>query len=418
MSTVTNEQPTCEDSNEESQKIKRLVAIIFMGLIALALLFIGLVAKNVPQQPLFEFDDDEPMQQDVRPGQLLERIAAKTWNKADETNQLATVLPSEVNYQPVEDVINSVVEIHSDHVIQSDVIKVDDPPIGLNPQLDEQNEIDKQAGESSISVYSGNQNHSNQEKQQTLLNFPSSANDSNSLIKAALEAQASQDQYQQQNQQGYKKAFLQNQETTDDEISTPVKKLKSPYTLAAGTWLPATLVTGINSDLPGRVIAKINQAVYDTATGNHLLIPQGSTLLGQYDSQISFGQSRVLLVWSRIIFPNGDSINLNNMPGVDLLGMSGLKDKVNYHTTRLFSSTILFSAFSAVGQMSQSDHDEDNKTNTRSAMAAALGQQMSDTGNQLVQKNLHIQPTITIRPGTRFYVMLTKDFVLKVNAGY
>jgi len=410
MNTETVEQ--LENVSEETHKVKRLVVVIFIGLIIITLLFVGLVAKNVPQQPLFEFDDDEPMQQDVRPEQLLERLATKTWGNTDSANDLATILPSEVNYQPVEDAMTAFVD-HNE-IPQADITENDNPPAALNNQLELESEQNKQAGQSPISVYSGNQNHAAKSKQDMLdALLPSS--DYSGLIKAALEAQMGQDSYQQQNQQTSKKSFLQGQEgvVDGDESPAPLKKLKSPYTLAAGSWLPATLVTGINSDLPGRVIAKINQAVYDTAIGNHLLIPQGSTLLGQYDSQVSFGQSRVLLVWSRIIFPNGDSINLNNMPGVDLLGMSGLKDKVNYHTTRLFSSAILFSTFSAVGQMSQSDHDDDNKTSTRSTMAEALGQQMSETGNQLIQKNLHIQPTITIRPGTRFYVMLTKDLVLQ-----
>ena len=116
------------------------------------------------------------------------------------------------------------------------------------------------------------------------------------------------------------------------------------YTLKAGTILPATLLTAIQSDLPGTLIAKIRQDVFDTATGHYLLIPQGSTLIGRYDASLRFGQSRVLIVWSQLIFPNGKSLPLPHLPGVDESGQSGLHDRVNHHYLRLLSSA-LFTQF-------------------------------------------------------------------------
>jgi type IV secretion system protein TrbI len=119
--------------------------------------------------------------------------------------------------------------------------------------------------------------------------------------------------------------------------------------IKAGTIIPATLVTGINSDLPGTMIGKVRRNVYDTVTGNYLLIPQGTTLIGNYDSKVVFGQSRVLIVWSRLIFPNGSSFDLQGMPGVDLTGMAGLHDQVDNHYKRIFGSALLFSVFGAAG---------------------------------------------------------------------
>jgi type IV secretory pathway VirB10-like protein len=211
--------------------------------------------------------------------------------------------------------------------------------------------------------------------------------------------------YQIQNQQTDKENFFRNQTFLANQAT-----LLPSYALKAGTWINATLLTGINSDLPGSVIAKVNRSVYDTKTGNFLLIPQGTTLIGVYDSQISYGQSRVLLVWSRLIFPNGGSVDLQGMPGVDLQGMSGLHDKVNNHYKRIFSSALLFSVFSAAGQLSQPKNSSDTLTNQQ-IIYSAIGQQMTQTGAQLIEKNAHIQPTLEIRPGTRMNVLLTQDFI-------
>jgi type IV secretory pathway VirB10-like protein len=417
--------------SHETRKIKHVVAMILIGLIALAGLFLVLVAKNVPEQPVFEFEHAEPMPDDIRPAQLLERLEETAWNaKEDKETELAAVLPSEVSYKPMQTAMPSFAE--------DEQAQPSDPPpfkettmVPLSNTLLLTTEVEKEAGQAPISVYAGDQHRASDQSDHNARLDLLSSDDNNALINVALAAQQAQDPYQQQNQQASKHAFLQGktQQASDTRAESILTKRHSPYTITAGSGLPATLVTGINSDLPGSVMAKINQAIYDTATGNHLLIPQGSTLLGQYDSQISFGQSRVLLVWSRIIFPNGDSVNLSNMPGVDLLGMSGLKDKVNYHTARLFSSVVLFSSFSALGQLGhhdnntnaamtdplseQTNNETSNNPGIRTAMMDALNQQISSTGNQLIQSHLRIQPTIEIRPGTRFYVMLTRDLVLE-----
>ncbi len=223
------------------------------------------------------------------------------------------------------------------------------------------------------------------------------------------------DDYSAQNAQLEKTAFLKASPSTEqDTISSALQKPRSPYEIKAGTLIPATLMTGINSDLPGTIIAKVRSDVFDTATGNYLLIPQGTTLLGVYDSQVAYGQSRVLIAWSRLIFPNGDSFDLAGQPGVDLIGMAGLHDLVDNHYLRLFGSALLFSTFGAAGQLSQPENATGQLT-TQQTIYSAIGQQLTQTGAQLAQKNMNIQPTIEIRPGSNFNVLLSRDIILPMS---
>ncbi len=216
------------------------------------------------------------------------------------------------------------------------------------------------------------------------------------------------------NAQSEKIAFLKNaNQSNDDYIHSTVKKPLSPYELKAGTIIPATLLTGINSDLPGTIIAKVRRDVFDTVTGNYLLIPQGTTLVGVYDSQITYGQSRVLIAWSRLIFPNGNSYDLSGQPGVDLAGMAGLSDITDHHYTRVFGSALMFSVFGALGQLSQPQQRTDQLT-TQQIIYAAIGQQMSQTAMQLVAKEMNVQPTIKIRPGMNFNVLLARDVMINL----
>lgn len=210
-------------------------------------------------------------------------------------------------------------------------------------------------------------------------------------------------------------AFLHqaNHPSESDVIPSELQHPLSRDTLQAGTIIPATLVTGIHSDLPGEIIARVRRDVFDSVSGNDCLIPQGTTLIGVYDSQIAYGQERVLIVWSRLLLPNGDSYDLQGQPGADLAGMAGLQDRVNHHYFRLFSSALLFSLFGAAGQMSQPQrrHAADSLS-AQEMLYGAIGEQMNQTGAQLIAKNMDIQPTIRIRPGTNFNVLLTRDMVL------
>lgn len=195
----------------------------------------------------------------------------------------------------------------------------------------------------------------------------------------------------------------------DAEVSTP----SSPYELQTGFVMPATLITGINSDLPGKIVAQISQNVYDTATGRHLLIPQGTKIWGTYSSQVAFGQSRVLVGWNRLIFPDGKTLDIGEMPGATGAGYSGFEDKVNNHYFRLFGAAFMMSAVTAGITWSQ-DRNEDNDddgTSASEAMSEALGQQLGQTASQLIQRHLNVAPTLEIRPGFRFNVIVTKDMV-------
>ncbi|WP_295393285.1 TrbI/VirB10 family protein [uncultured Thiodictyon sp.] len=170
-------------------------------------------------------------------------------------------------------------------------------------------------------------------------------------------------------------------------------------------------MSGINSDLPGQILAQVSENVYDTPTGKYLLIPQGARLVGSYSSQVAYGQSRVLIAWQRIVFPDGTAMDVGAQPGVDGSGYAGFTDKVNNHYVRLFGSAIMLSAVTA--GIAYSQPAQTGVTNAQpsfsSAMSEALGQQLGQVTGQLLSKNMSISPTLEIRPGYRFNVMLTKD---------
>lgn len=197
--------------------------------------------------------------------------------------------------------------------------------------------------------------------------------------------------------------------------------LVSPYEIKTGTVIPGVMIGGINSDLPGQIIAQVRENVWDTASGHHLLIPQGARLVGLYDNQVTRGQSRVLVAWTRIIYPDGSSVDLGSMPGADQGGYAGVRDKVNNHYMKVFGDALLMSLFSAGIQLSQPDSTNQNGGYTsQQIIAGSLGQQLGQAGMQITQKNLAIQPTLEIRPGYRFNIMVTKDMILapwKENAG-
>jgi len=185
---------------------------------------------------------------------------------------------------------------------------------------------------------------------------------------------------------------------------------RTPYELRAGFVVPATLISGINSELPGQIVAQVSQNVFDTATGKWRLIPQGSRLVGSYSSSVAYGQGRVLVAWQRIIFPDGKAMDIGAMPGADSAGYAGLNDQVNNHYVRLFASAFLMSGVTAGISLSQPQQTTGTTTPTAgSAMSEALGQQLGQVTAQLIAKNMNIAPTLEIRPGYRFNVIVTKD---------
>jgi type IV secretion system protein VirB10 len=211
-----------------------------------------------------------------------------------------------------------------------------------------------------------------------------------------------------QNMQERKSAFL-NAATDKRTVSADRLDAKaSPYVVQAGTVIPAALITGIRSDLPGQITAQVTEAVYDSPTGKYLLIPQGAKLIGQYDSSVAFGQSRVLLVWTRIIMPDGNSIVLERQPGADTQGYAGLEDEVDNHWGMLFKAAVL-STLLSVGAEAGTSQDENNLVQ---AIRSGASNSISQTGQQIVQRQLNIQPTLTIRPGFPVRVIVTRDLVL------
>ena len=184
---------------------------------------------------------------------------------------------------------------------------------------------------------------------------------------------------------------------------------RSPYALRTGFVVPATLISGINSELPGQIMAQVSQNVYDTPTGRHLLIPLGSRLVGNYSSDVAYGQARVLVAWQRIVFPDGKAIDIGSMPGADGAGYAGFNDKVNNHYFRIFGSALLMSAVTAGISLSQKEDSRGNRQRASDALSEALGQQLGQVTGQMIAKNLSIAPTLEIRPGFRFNVIVTKD---------
>ena len=187
----------------------------------------------------------------------------------------------------------------------------------------------------------------------------------------------------------------------------------SPYELKRGSVIPATLVTGINSDLPGRITAQVSQNVYDSATGRHLLIPQGSKLFGRYDSNVSFGQNRVLVVWTDIIFPNGSTLQIGGMAGTDAAGYGGFKHRVNNHYLRTFGSAVLVALIGAGTDMmiSQDRNAFGTANSAEDAARRSFAETFGRMSEQTVSRNLNVQPTLEIRPGYRFNVLVDQDIV-------
>jgi type IV secretory pathway VirB10-like protein len=184
----------------------------------------------------------------------------------------------------------------------------------------------------------------------------------------------------------------------------------------AGGGIPAALITGIRSDLPGQITAQVTENIFDTPTGRARLIPQGARLIGVYDSQVAFGQSRVLLVWTRLIMPNGRSIVLERQQGADAGGYSGLEDEVDNHWGALFKAALL-STLLGVGSELGTTSGTGSNSDVITALRRGSSDSLNQTGQKVVQRNLDIQPTLTIRPGFPVRVIVNRDLVLEPYKG-
>lgn len=205
-------------------------------------------------------------------------------------------------------------------------------------------------------------------------------------------------------QRAFLDAGVDRQTVAPDRVMPPA----SPYVLQAGSVIPAALITGIRSDLPGQITAQVTQNIYDSPTGSVLLIPQGTRIIGEYDNGVAFGQRRVLLVWNRMIFPNGRSIVLERQTGADAAGYAGLEDGVDYHRWDLMKAAGLSTLLAVGAELATSDED-------RLVRAIRDGAQdtINQAGQQIVQRQLQVKPTLTIRPGFPFRVIVSRDLILE-----
>ncbi|WP_116970124.1 TrbI/VirB10 family protein [Blastomonas sp. UPD001] len=202
-----------------------------------------------------------------------------------------------------------------------------------------------------------------------------------------------------------RRGFLEQRK---DREGGPVVRDSAQGILQAGSIIPAALITGIRSDLPGQITAQVTQNVYDSPTGRILLIPQGSRLIGEYDSDVAAGQSRVLLAWDRLILPGGHSVSLERLPGADASGMAGLEDRTDYHWGNMLKAALV-STLLGVSSELVTGNDSDL------ARALRFGSQdtINQTGRQVVQRQLNVPPTLTVRPGYSFRIIVTRDLMLE-----
>jgi type IV secretion system protein TrbI len=207
--------------------------------------------------------------------------------------------------------------------------------------------------------------------------------------------------------QSGKRAFLaasaDRRTTASDRLSAPV----DPNVVQAGSIISAALITGIRSDIPGQITAQVTQNVYDSPTGHILLIPQGARLIGEYDSEISFGQNRVLLAWNRLILPDGRSILLDRQPGADGAGFAGLQDGVNYHWGSLAKAALISTVLGVGAELGSGSNDALTR-----ALRTGTQDTINQSGQQIVRRQLNVTPTLTIRPGFPVRVIVTKDLIL------
>jgi type IV secretory pathway VirB10-like protein len=215
-----------------------------------------------------------------------------------------------------------------------------------------------------------------------------------------------------QNGQDQKEAFLEKAGSAQTRNAGNLQMPASPYQVMAGTVISAALVTGIQSDLPGDVIATVTEPVYDTATGRYMLIPQGSRLMGKYNSQVSYGQSRVQVVWNRVILPDTSSIPLDNLVGSDPAGYAGLEDGVDWHWDRIFAGAALTTLLGIGAELAAPENRQDGD---RVVIAGRDGLQdtVNQVGQEMTRRNMNIQPTLTARPGLAVRLLVSRDLTLR-----
>ncbi len=224
------------------------------------------------------------------------------------------------------------------------------------------------------------------------------------LVRGDLDPQAA-DATDQTRKLAFLTAGAEKEVYNPHRLQTPV----SPYQLMAGTIIAASMISGLSSDLPGFVIAQVTENVFDSVSGRHLLVPQGSRLVGTYDTVVAFGQDRTLLVWQRIIMPNGSSVVIDNLPATDTGGYTGLSDDVNLHTWKLLKGIALATVLGVGNSLAFGNTGSD----ILNALRESTGQTTNRAGQRLVEKTLNVQPSLTVRPGWPLRIIVHKDIVLR-----
>jgi len=207
--------------------------------------------------------------------------------------------------------------------------------------------------------------------------------------------------------------FLQEQQNSFNYLEAKKTQPLSPYELKTGTLIPSVLITAINSDLPGPIKAQVSENVFDTATGNHLLIPQGSTLIGVYSSRVAYGQNRVLIAFNRIVFPDGATLNIGGMNGIDQSGAAGFSDQVNNHYLRIFGSALLLGGITGGIAANDDTHRYQTIQTPKQVMISSIINELGQVAKEMIRQNMNIAPTLEIRSGYRFNVFATKDMILE-----
>jgi type IV secretion system protein TrbI len=205
-----------------------------------------------------------------------------------------------------------------------------------------------------------------------------------------------------------------NAQPDDERLPSRLRPPRSRYEVMAGAVIPAALATELNSDLPGRVIAQVTAPVFDSVTGAHLLIPQGSRLIGTYDNGVRYGDRRILLSWNRLILPNGWSINLQGMQGSDPAGASGLSDRTDMHLDRLIGAIGMSAIVSVIANNAE---DEDDDASLSQNIGDAAAQEAARTGGRIIDRELSVRPTLRVRAGAPVRVLVMRDIELRPYRG-
>ncbi|MDR3473529.1 MAG: TrbI/VirB10 family protein [Devosia sp.] len=235
------------------------------------------------------------------------------------------------------------------------------------------------------------------------------ANNSVSLLPAGVTANGPASQpTPQERQLAFLNATVDRRTVAPDRVAAPA----SPYILQAGAVIPAAMITGIRSDLPGQITAQVTENVYDSPTGQLLLVPQGTRVIGQYDNDVGFGQSRILLVWNRLIFPNGRSIVLERQPGANAQGYAGVEDSVDYHWWDLAKAAGLSTLLNVGAELATDDNNA-----LLSALRDGFQETVGSAGQQIVRQQLSVPPTLTVQPGFPVRVIVTRDLILEPYGG-